>query len=79
MPRRNHCRLLKPQRVSQNFVENFPSTDDSDEFAEVLLPLLAVLLLEWHPGQASCTELATAVTRWLVDVRKPIVQARDAS
>ena len=43
---------------------------------EQVLPLFEALLLEWHPDKASCTELATAVTRWLVDVREPIVQAR---
>ena len=46
---------------------------------EQLLLLLSAFLLEWHPDKASCTKVATAVTRWLVDVRKPIVQARDAS
>ena len=44
---------------------------------EELLPLLTAFLLEWHPDKkAPCTKSATAVTRWLVDVRKAIVQAK---
>ena len=46
MPRRNHCRLLKPQRVSQNFVENWQASvnlhhrDDGQLRCPVLLQLL---------------------------------------